>query len=194
MKRIVVIIGHPDCHARHYCHALADAYADRAILAGHDVRIIDVGKLDFQLLDSREEWQDGVLTGSLLDAQHDVLWAEHYCFIYPLWMGDMPAKLKGFLEHVLRPGLGEIATVTTKGWDKLLRGRSARIIVTMAMPASVYRMFYRAHTVKSFERNILKFVGVSPVRQTLIGRVHDRTREELQKELDEVARFGGLGR
>ena len=29
--------------------------------------------------------------------------------IFPLWMGDMPAELKGFFEQVLRPGfaLGE---------------------------------------------------------------------------------------
>lgn len=44
-----------------------------------------------------------------------------------------------------------------------LRGRSARLVVTTGKPAVAYRWFYRAHSVKSFERNILKFVGIRPV-------------------------------
>lgn len=34
-----------------------------------------------------------------------------------------------------------------------------------------YRFFYRAHSVKSFQRNILNFAGFSPVRRPLIGSV-----------------------
>ncbi len=54
---------------------------------------------------------------------------------------------------------------------KPLSGRSARVVVTMGMPALAYRWFYRAHSVKSLERNILGFVGFAPVNETLIGSV-----------------------
>ena len=33
-------------------------------------------------------------------------WAEHLVFLFPLWLGDMPAVLKGFLEQLMRPGFG----------------------------------------------------------------------------------------
>ena len=46
-------------------------------------------------------------------------------------------------------------------------GDRSRIIVTMGMPALFYRWFFRAHSLKSLERNILKFVGIRPVRTTL---------------------------
>jgi putative NADPH-quinone reductase len=39
------------------------------------------------------------------------------------------------------------------------------------MPAVVYRWYFRAHSVKSLERNVLGFVGFAPVRETLIGSV-----------------------
>ena len=39
------------------------------------------------------------------------------------------------------------------------------------MPALVYRFYFRAHSVRSLERNILGFVGMAPVRETLIGQV-----------------------
>ena len=89
---------------------------------------------------------------------------------FPLWLGDMPALLKGFLEQVARPDFAFEyveggASFTKKG----LKGRSARVVVTMGMPATVYRFYFRAHSVKSLERNILGFVGIAPVHETLIG-------------------------
>jgi putative NADPH-quinone reductase len=84
----------------------------------------------------------------------------------------MPALLKGFLEQVARPGFAfryekEGTPFTAKG----LKGRSARVVVTMGMPALVYRWYFRAHSVKSLERNILGFVGIAPVHETLVGMV-----------------------
>ena len=49
--------------------------------------------------------------------------------------------------------------------------RTAHIVVTMGMPAIIYRLFYGAHSLKSLERNILKFVGIKPVRRSIIGNV-----------------------
>jgi len=41
----------------------------------------------------------------------------------------------------------------------------------MGMPALVYRWFYCAHSVKNLERNILGFVGIAPVNETLVSAV-----------------------
>jgi len=101
-----------------------------------------------------------------------VLWCNHLFLVYPLWLGTMPALLKGFLEQVLRP---EYAFGDTPGrMQHPLRGRSARVVVTMGMPAFVYRGFFRAHSLKSLERNILHFVGIRPVRSSVIGGIEGR--------------------
>ena len=39
------------------------------------------------------------------------------------------------------------------------------------MPALLYRWYFRAHSVKSLERNVLGFVGMSPIHETLVGTV-----------------------
>ena len=57
---------------------------------------------------------------------------------------------------------------------KVFKGRSARIVVTMGMPGLFYRLVYRAHSVKSLQRNILAFCGVAPVRTTVIGTIESR--------------------
>ncbi|MBL8534941.1 MAG: NAD(P)H-dependent oxidoreductase [Betaproteobacteria bacterium] len=169
-KRITLVQGHPDATEQHLCHRLAQAYAEAARSAGHEVRIIDVGALDFPVLRSRRQWYDGALPLQLESAQESIAWCEHLVLFFPLWLGDMPALLKAFLEQIARPGFAvprENAGLSTK----LLSGRSARVVVTMGMPAMLYRYYFRAHSIKSLERNILGFVGFAPVDETLIGSV-----------------------
>ena len=169
--RILLIQGRPDAVAPHLCHALSQAYAEGAMVAGHVVRQVDGAAIDFALLRSQHEWELGLLPASLKPAQADIGWAQHIVLFFPLWLGDMPALLKGFLEQVARPGFA----FSTEGGNtfgrKGLTGRSARVVVTMGMPALVYRWYFRAHSVKSLERNILGFVGIAPVHETLVGHV-----------------------
>ena len=60
----------------------------------------------------------------------------------------------------------------------------------MGMPALVYRWYFRAHSVKSLERNILGFVGVAPVHETLVGSVDQLGEGGVAKW---KARMGALG-
>jgi putative NADPH-quinone reductase len=177
--RILLVQGHPDPKGGHLCHALANAYAEGAAAAGHSVRLIDVAQLDFPVLRSALEWEQGALPGSLLAPQHDIEWAQHMVLFFPLWLGDMPALLKAFLEQVARPGFAFHDDGNGGFGKKGLGGRSARVVVTMGMPALVYRFYFRAHSVRSLERNVLGFVGIAPVHETLIGMVD---------KLDEAAR------
>ena len=169
-KRILIVQGHPDPAAGHFGHALADAYAEAARSAGHEVQVVGVAGLDFPLLRSKYEWEHGAVPPALIPAQKAITWAEHLVFFFPLWLGGMPALLKGFLEQVARPGF---ALSQNQGGmpTKLLGGRSARLVVTMGMPALVYRWIFRAHSVKALERNILGFVGIAPIHETMIGMV-----------------------
>lgn len=174
-RRIVIIQGHPDPAGGHYCHALAQAYADGARSGGHEVRLMSAGSLDVPYVRDQAQWREPATEPGVLAAQADVAWADHLVIIYPLWLGDMPAVLKSFLEHLSRGGF--VMAVDEKGhWVKKLTGKSARIVVTMGMPALAYRWFFFAHSLKSLERNILKFAGVSPVRSTLLGMVEGEGR------------------
>ena len=190
-KHVLLIQGHPDSSQRHLCHSLEDAYANGALAAGHDVRRIDIAALDFPILRSQQEWEHGALPPDLAGAQEAIKWCAHMAFFFPLWLGDMPALLKGFLEQVARPGFafsGERNAFTHKG----LTGRSARVVVTMGMPAAVYRWYFRAHSIKSLERNILGFVGIAPVHETLIGTVGNMSQKDAAKWLVRMEKLGTL--
>lgn len=192
-KHILLIQGHPDHLQPHFCHALADAYADGAAAAGHEVRRIDIAALDFPLLRSPANWEQGDVPPGLAAAQDDMLWAGHLVLFFPLWLGDMPALLKGFLEQVLRPGFAIERSDSHALFKKRLGGRSARVVVTMGMPAALYRWVFRAHSVRALERNILGFVGFAPVHETLIGGAGSLDAKQAEKWLSALKKAGASG-
>jgi putative NADPH-quinone reductase len=189
-KRVLLIQGHPDSGGGHLCRALEEAYATGARDGGNAVRRIDIGTLDFPLLKSEDDWEHGVLPHSLQQAQDDILWAQHLVFFFPLWLGDMPALLKGFLEQVARPGFAFVRDGKNPFGKKGLKGRTARLVVTMGMPAFVYRLVFRAHSVKSLRRNVLGFVGIAPVADTLIGLTGNMAPRRVARWLDRLHALG----
>lgn len=191
-ERICIIDGHPDAAHPHFVHALAAAYAEGARSAGREVRTIAVGELEFPLLRANDEWNDAA-PAAIAAAQEHILWADHLVIVYPLWLGAMPALLKGFLEQVMRPGFAFPREGARTLWAGALKGRSARVIVTMGMPAAFYSWVYRAHSLKSFKRNILHFVGIKPVRTSVIGAVEGSDARR-RKWLEAVTALGRAGR
>lgn len=191
-KRIVIIQGHPDPAGNHYGHALARAYARGAAAAGHEVKQIEVARLDFPLIRTYDEFYGGTLPESLREAQDAIGWAEHLVLFYPLWHGTMPALFKGFLEQVLRPGFAFSSGAEGRMPGKGLTGRSARIVVTMGMPSFIYRWYFHAHGLKGLEKSILRFCGIKPVRHSLIGMVEE-SQSRREKWLEKMQDYGAKG-
>lgn len=192
MTRVLILQGHPTPGGGNFCHGLGEAYAAGAREAGHEVRTILTGDIDVPLISSTEEWRTAAPPPEIAAAQEDILWAEHLVLIYPLWLGDVPARFKGFLEQAIRPTLiGEIGRNGKSG--QRLAGRSARVIVTMGMPGWFYRLYYCAHSLKSLKRNVLQFVGISPVRTTVVGGV-DRSADYRRGWIARVRALGAGAR
>ncbi len=187
-KRILIVNAHPDAAQPHFLHALADAYAEGATGAGHEVRRIELAKIDFAWLKSQDEFERGEPAPAIRAAQQDIVWAQHLVILHPLWLGMMPALLKAFLEQTLRPGFAH--RVEGPRPMALLRGRSARVVITMGMPAPAYRWWFGAHGLKAMERSILRFCGIKPVRSTLIGMVDAMSAEARADRLAELRELG----
>lgn len=192
-RRILIIQAHPDPDDHHLCHALADAYADAATAAGHRVARLDLASLDIPLLRREREFEHEPPPPSLVPAQQAIAGADHILLVFPLWLGTMPALVKAFLEQVMRPGFA-FGRQEGGGFPrKLLAGRTARLVVTMGMPAALYRLWYGAHGLRWLERNILHFVGIRPVRRGLFGLVGAASVARREKWLRSMRRLGAKG-
>jgi len=192
-KRIAIIQGHPDASESQLCHALADTYGAGAENAGFQVRSIRVAELGFPLIRSRRDFEQGERPACIREAQEVIRESRHLLLVYPLWLGTMPALLKGFLEQVFRYDFA-FEPKPDGRYEKKLKGRSARVVITMGMPALAYRWYFRAHSLKSLERNILKFAGIAPVRETLFGMVENADPRKCARWLEKMRTLGAAGR
>lgn len=190
--RILVIQGHPDATHPHLCHALADAFAQGALDAGHEVRRLDIATLDFPLLRSQADFMQGEAPETLRAAQQDIAWCETMLLVFPLWLGGAPALVQAFLEQTMRPGFAY--RYRGKGFpEKLMKGRSARLVVTMGMPALAYRLWFMEHGVKRITQGVLGFVGFSPVRVTYFGMIEQASEAKRAGWLQRMRELGRAG-
>ena len=192
-RRILIIQGHPDPAAGHFGQALVDAYRAGAEAAGHSVDEVHLADLDYPMLRSEKEWTQGEVPESLKPVQSQILSADHLVFVFPLWLGTLPARMKAFLEQVLRPGFAFGADAREGIGERHLKGKSARVIITMGMPGPVYRWFFAAHGYRNFKRNILQFCGIRPVRRCFVGGVagpNDAGRRRWLARVEAIGRKG----
>lgn len=188
MKKILVINGHPDAAPQRLSGALATAYQQGAEASGCMVRRIDVGNVHLSILRNAAEFSEKSKDPPIIEAQAAFLEADHLVFIFPLWLGSPPALLKAFLEQVAR---GQFLLREHKGGFPLggLKGRSARVIVTMGMPPLFYRILFGARGVKAFAQGILRLSGLSPVRISYFGGP-DITPPNCEKLIQKVHQMG----
>lgn len=188
MKKILIITGHPDKNS--YCGALAEAYKEGASSKGNHVVLLSLSELQFNLSLVNGYSKTMELEPDLRLAQEKITWAEHIVIVHPVWWGSVPALLKGFFDRVLLPGFAFKYRKDSPLWDKLLKGRTGRIIYTSDTPIWFYTWFYIAPSVNQVKSRVLEFCGITPVKVTGIGPIRKSSQEFREKWLEKVRRIG----
>ncbi len=192
MANIMIVVGHPQ-HGS-YCEALGEAYLRGAQAGGHEAQLFVLGRMNFDPILREGYRRPQPLEADLAAARDAFLRCDHVVFVFPLWCGDMPAIMKGFIERLLQPDLLAINEAGSGADWKVFKGKSARVIMTMGMPGWFYRIYYGAHALKLLRRNILHFMGIKPVHSTIHGMVatvSDDTRKEWLREVEAIGHAAG---
>jgi putative NADPH-quinone reductase len=188
MKKIMIVVGHPQRMT--FCEALGKAYQEGAEAAGHEAKLFKLAEMEFDPVLHEGLRKTQFLEPDLQSAYDALAACDHLVIVFPLWCGDMPALLKSFIERILQPDL--IARENTEhamNWS-IFENKSARIIMTMGMPVTIYRFWYRGHALKLLTRNILHFIGIKPVRHTLFGMIGNSKPEQRDRWIEEVQSLG----
>ena len=188
--RTLLILGHPSPDS--FNAALADAYADAALKAGRELRRIDLHAQRFDPILHGAYRGEQALEPDLQAAQADILWAEEIVWVYPVWWGGLPALLKGFLDRVLLPGFAYKFHQGHRSWDKLLKGRNARIVVTLDTPGWYDRLAYGRPAWRQMKHTILQFCGMKLLSTTTFAPIATSKLEQRERWLAEVRRLAAV--
>lgn len=188
MKKILVINGHPN--AESFNRALADAYISGAEKAGTEVKTLTIAELDFNPSLQFGYQQRMELEPDLVRAQQLIVWADHLVWVHPVWWGGLPAITKGFIDRVFLPGFGFKYRENSVWWDKLLTGKTARIITTLDQPGWYYRFAFGRPSVNQLKKSTLQFCGIKPVKVTYVGPIRQSTEGFRAKMIQQITTLG----
>ncbi|GAA5522736.1 NAD(P)H-dependent oxidoreductase [Aliifodinibius salicampi] len=188
MKEILIINGHPNKNS--FNSALVEAYKKGALQSNSQVNEIIIADLDFNPNLEYGYKKKMPLEPDLLEAKEKIAAANHLVWIHPVWWGGFPAILKGFIDRLFLPGFAFRYKEDSIWWEKLLKGKTARIITTIDQPAWYYRFYYGSPSVKSLKKSILQFCGVNPVSVNYIGSIKSSDQKQREKWVDQVYQLG----
>ena len=187
-RTILVLKGHPAQSS--FCDALADRYIAGAEAAGAQVQVICLRDLAFDPVlyegyKQRQDWEPDLQT--TVDA---IQACDHLTLAFPMWWGQMPALLKGFIDRVFLPGVAFKYHDDDPFWDRLYAGRSADAIVTMDTPPWYLRFAYRDPLPNMLKRQVLGFCGFKPARLYAFGPVRSQVKKKGEKWLAKAEKAG----
>ncbi|GAB3523156.1 NAD(P)H-dependent oxidoreductase [Emticicia fontis] len=187
---ILLILGHPSENS--LCKALLDAYQKGVESTGATCKTLYISQLKFDvnLADGYKRGDTMQLEEDLLASQQLIKWADHVVLAYPNWWGFMPAITKGFFDRVLLPGFAFKNHSGKNFPEKLLAGKSMRVMVTMDTPKWWFYLVYRASQYQILKDIIFGYVGFDPIRFSTFGFVRKSTETLRSKWLKEVEQLG----
>ena len=185
-KKILILDGHP--YDQSFCAAITQSYAQNTKNNHPDTQIEFLKLRDMQfdpiLRAGYKKIQE--LEPDLQKAQQLLKWCDHLVVVTPIWWGGPTALLKGFLDRTFLPGFAFKYRANSSLWDKLLKGRTAHIIVTSDAPTWWMRWIRRDSTVELLKGATLEFVGFGPVKVTRIGNIKWLSAEKREQILSRV--------
>ncbi len=187
-KHILIINAHPVKDS--LCHELAEQYLIGAGKSNAVVKLVNLIDLEFSPILKQGYNKRTELEPDLVAMQDEIKKADHLVFVYPNWWGTYPALLKGFIDRVFLPKFAFIYQDKSPFPKKLLKGKTARLIVTMDTPSWYYSLAYKKPGHNSMKRSILHFCGIKPVKITVIGPVKSPNDAKRKIWLNKVEKLG----
>jgi len=192
-KNICIIDGHPDGDPERLIHGLCEAYRDGAVSAGATVTTIRIADLNVQPLNSVAAFTQ-MPDPRICEERDKISAADHILLAFPLWLGSMPAATRAFFEQAGRGAFFLDVSGGEHKWPrKLMKGKSIRVVVTMGMPAFVYRTLMAGASLKALERGLLGISGFKPIKHTILGGVDATDLKTRKGWLSDLHQLGERG-
>jgi NAD(P)H dehydrogenase (quinone) len=177
MKKIFILLGNPDKEGT-LGSQFADAYEHAAREKGHEVRRANIGDLSFDPILHKGYRAIQELEPDLKQVQEDIKWCDHFVLIYPLWWSSAPSLLKGMIDRMWLPAFAFRFIKgpdgkSTMGWHKLLKGKTARVIITLKNLPLVERFMFGDYSAEIVDA-VLRFSGIK-VTLTEVGNAEALT-------------------
>ncbi|WP_281613424.1 NAD(P)H-dependent oxidoreductase [Flammeovirga sp. SubArs3] len=160
MKHLIV---YSHLNPESFTKAIVDEIEKSSTAAGNEVKVVDLYSIGFdpvmQFPDIQGMFMGGDTPSDVKAQQELITWADHFSLVFPLWWGQMPAMMKGYIDRVYASGFAFQYTET--GVDQKLKGKSAKVFVCHGSPDEYYQQTDMHKALKRvFDDGVLGFCGI----------------------------------
>ncbi|CAM1360847.1 putative NADPH-quinone reductase (Modulator of drug activity B) [Tenacibaculum sediminilitoris] len=188
MKNILLINGHPDKES--FNHALAASYKKGALETNATIEEITIVDLNFNPTLKYGYRKRTELEPDLLESLAKIKKADHIVWVFPVWWASYPAIMKGFIDRTFLPGI-TFQPIEGKPFpEKLLKGKTSRLIITSDTPGWYDYLFMKRPAIRQFKKGTLEFCGIKPVKITFLSVIKNSTSEQRNLWLQKVYTLG----
>lgn len=186
-NRILIINAHPGNDS--FCSEVSKRYLRGAQQSKAIVDLINL--TDFTIDWSYSNgYKNNTDEAEIKKIQNLIRNASHLVIVFPNWWGTYPAILKGFIDRVFIPDFAYKYQKNSQFPIPLLKGKSARLIMSMDTPIWYYSLFYKSPGLNSLKKSILNFCGIKPVKTTIFTSVKKSTEEKRNSWLKKIEELG----
>ena len=190
VKNILVVFGHTS--NKSLCYSFFEQYVAGLKTTYNKVENLILNEFNFEQYLKNSHNQPIKLDKDLLNIQQKIQWADHLVFIYPTWWAICPALLKVFFEVIFAKGFAyeyKKSIGFIPQWNKLLKNKTASIIVTMDSPRWYYKYVAKDPGYKMM-KDILSFCGIKIVNRYYFGSVKMASKQKKIKWIQQVYNIG----
>lgn len=179
MKHLII---YSHLNPKSFTKAIVHEIEKKAIAKGDEVKIIDLYGDQFSpvlaMPDIEHQFMGKETPDDVKKYQDLITWAEHLSVVYPMWWGQMPAMLKGFIDRVFSHGYAY--KIDGPEVVQLLKGKTAQVYVNTGTPNFVYEetKMDKAQQ-RIIDEAVFKFCGIE-TEITFFGQVSSGT-DKLRK-------------
>ncbi len=121
----------------------------------------------------------------LVEFQEKLLQADQLVIALPVWWGGLPAKLKGLIDRTFSPGFAFRYESNNPEVIPLLKGKRAKIFITMDMPEP-WKREQAQPIIDQLDKYTLQFCGFEPADIHLFGSVIMSDTAELNRWIQTI--------
>jgi NAD(P)H dehydrogenase (quinone) len=186
---ILIIYCHP--YDQSFNHAELEAIQDNLSVAHREYKVIDLYADHFNPAYSKEElrlYHQGETTDPLVTKYLKLCQqANTVIFITPFWWNSIPGMLKGFIDKVMKEGVGYTVTKTgVKG--ELTNVKHCYVLTTSTSPTWYIHLFLGNAIKKIFINKTLRQLGFRNISWQNFGGITNSSLKRRRKYLDKLTR------
>jgi NAD(P)H dehydrogenase (quinone) len=186
--RILVILAHP--HQNSFNHAISAKICSTLQTLKQEIIFHDLYQESFPPILEGEEVTTPKQAGSCIQQhQKELKTCDGLIIIHPNWWGQPPAILKGWIDRVIREGIGYqfLPTDLGDGIPKgLLKGKFALIFNTANTPAERERIYFGDPLELIWKNCICGFCGIEKYQRKVFSVIANSTQAQRLQWLNEV--------